>query len=98
MAHRRNKSGDLQNHDDIADERRPLLDTEQNGTAEEEGSDEYDYVTVKFGNDDAEDPRQWTYQRKMTNVAIIALMAGEWRFFPKKGKYAGSVKMSCSAS
>lgn len=32
-------------------------------------------TTISFSKEDPEDPRQWSYRRKMLNVAIIALMA-----------------------
>ncbi|KAG2161614.1 MFS general substrate transporter [Aureobasidium pullulans] len=53
------------------DEREPLL---QNGHVDGgEGGDSREVVS--FSENDASDPRQWPRRRKMTNVAIIALMA-----------------------
>lgn len=56
------------------DEREPLL---QNGHVDGgEGGDSREVIS--FSKNDAGDPRQWPRRRKMTNVAIIALMASEW--------------------
>ncbi|KAH0015466.1 MFS general substrate transporter, partial [Aureobasidium melanogenum] len=53
------------------DEREPLL---QNGHVDGgEGGDSREIIS--FSENDADDPRQWTKRRKMTNVGIIALMA-----------------------
>jgi len=56
------------------DEREPLL---QNGHVDGgEGGDSREVVS--FSENDASDPRQWPRRRKMTNVAIIALMASKF--------------------
>lgn len=59
------------------DERQPLLHDQQNGHAGGDDSGGGDYITVRFGENDHEDPRQWTRTRKMVNIGIIALMASK---------------------
>lgn len=55
------------------DEREPLL---QNGHVDGgEGGDSREVIA--FSKNDAGDPRQWPRRKKMTNVAIIALMASK---------------------
>lgn len=53
------------------DERQPLL--QHQTTDAGEGGDSRQLL--EFNPTDVDDPRQWPYPRKMTNVAVIALMA-----------------------
>ena len=66
-------------HDDDHDERSPLL--QQNGHAPDpdrhDTQNEQDFEIVEFDKEDADNPRNWTRRRKLANVGIIALMAGE---------------------
>jgi hypothetical protein len=55
------------------DEREPLL---HNGHVDGgEGGDSREVIS--FSKNDASNPRQWPKRKKMTNVAIIALMASK---------------------
>lgn len=55
------------------DERAPLL---QNGHVDAgEGGDVKEMI--KFDENDSGNPRSWSRSKKMTNVAIIAIMSGE---------------------
>jgi len=55
------------------DEREPLL---QNGHVDGgEGGDSREVIS--FSKNDAGNPREWPRRKKMTNVAIIALMASK---------------------
>lgn len=61
-------NGDVRNDD----ERQPLL--ERNATVDGgEGGDNREIL--KFDENDAGNPRHWSYTRKMMNVAVIAMMA-----------------------
>lgn len=55
-------------------ERSPLLQNHTHNDNPESGSASKP-TELSFGKDDPLDPRQWSYHRKMLNVAIIALMA-----------------------
>ncbi|KAK3109772.1 hypothetical protein LTR53_016603, partial [Teratosphaeriaceae sp. CCFEE 6253] len=62
-------------HDDNdhrADEETPLLNGQP--TDGGEGGDSRSLV-VSFSDGDGDNPRQWTYRKKMINVGVIALMS-----------------------
>ena len=70
-------------------ERQPLLQHQQEQTrTADDGQRDYgsrdgeeeegvETVVVEFSEKDRDDPRNWSRRRKMVNVGIIALMAGE---------------------
>lgn len=67
---------DMRSQENGPDEREPLL--QQGHVDAGEGGDSREVIS--FEEDDDSDPRQWPRRRKMTNVGIIALMSGEYRF------------------
>jgi hypothetical protein len=59
------------------DEERPLLhaDNVSYHSADAHDSSSSEGQQVAFGDEDSENPRQWSDKQKLTNVGIIALMA-----------------------
>lgn len=59
----------MSNHD----EQSPLLqhDREQNGEEPQ---------TIEFSKEDADNPRAWSRPKKLTNIAVVAMMASKYAF------------------
>ncbi len=62
------------NRDSNNDEEQPLLH-HPDGDVDVSSQRSYETQQISFGPDDKENPRAWSRRKKITNVAIIALMA-----------------------
>ena len=58
-----------------SDEERPLLQSDAHGDETTASLYSHETQQIQFSEDDEENPRAWNKKKKMTNVAIIALMA-----------------------
>ena len=62
-------------HQDRADEERPLLTAHHGERGSYNNSDGHEPQKVTFSEEDDDDPKQWNSRKKLMNVFIIAFMA-----------------------